>query len=283
MTTATFNENLFLASVKRMNAICPNLSSEQTAKNFIRSAIAHCGYNKSEMFSYFKSTLETCIPDLRNKTFDMAGWKRIYARFIENGNRTDFAEQLRFGLTMAESADELELCFIAAADSAGYKGDLLLLEIKLDSIGWTTVVKRLVQVADEKGIEVPAIPVVEKKRGGRKRKETSIKVKTAPVVKKEKRVGKKIETATSVIEEKKLDTSHKSVRELVVAYYTDKDKRIDTSRPPIGTYLSQQEAADKLGVNKATISNYFRGTKSSVRWVGKDGNRYWIGLRKETA
>ena len=276
MTTATFNENLFLASVKRMNAICPNLSSEQTAKNFIRSAIAHCGYNKSEMFSYFKSILEAYIPDLRNKTFDMAGWKRIYARFIENGNLTDFAEQLRLGLTMAESADELELCFIAAADSAGYDGDLLLLEIKLDSIGWTTVVKRLVQVADEKGIEVPAMPVVEKKSKGRKKKETSIKVKAAPV-------KKKIETATSVIEEKKLDTSHKSVRELVVAYYTDKDKRIDTSRPPIGTYTSQQEAADKLGVNKATISNYFRGTKSSVRWVGKDGNRYWIGLRKEAA
>ena len=278
MTTATFNENLFLASVKRMNAICPNLSSEQTAKNFIRSAIAHCGYNKSEMFSYFKSILEAYIPDLRNKTFDMAGWKRIYARFIEKGNLTDFAEQLRLGQTMAESADELELCFIAAADSAGYKGDLLLLEIKLDSIGWTTVVKTLVQVADEKGIEVPAMPVVEKKSRGRKRKETSIKVKTAPV-------KKKIETApaTPVIEEKKLDTSHKSVRELVVAYYTDKDKRIDTSRPPIGTYTSQQEAADKLGVNKATISNYFRGTKSSVRWVGEDGNRYWIGLRKEAA
>lgn len=278
MTTATFNENLFLASVKRMNAICPNLSSEQTAKNFIRSAIAHCGYNKSEMFSYFKSILEAYIPDLRNKTFDMAGWKRIYARFIETGNLSDFAEQLRLGLTMAESADELELCFIAAADSAGYKGDLLLLEIRLDSIGWTTVVKRLVQVADEKGIEVSAMPVVEKKRSGRKKKETSIKVKAAPV-------KKKMETAPAapVIEEKKLDTSHKSVRELVVAYYTDKDKRIDTSRPPIGTYTSQQEAADNLGVNKATISNYFRGTKSSVRWVGKDGNRYWIGLRKEAA
>ena len=278
MTTATFNENLFLASVKRMNAICPNLSSEHTAKNFIRSAIAHCGYNKSEMFSYFKSILEAYIPDLRNKTFDMAGWKRIYARFIENGNLTDFAEQLRLGLTMAESADELELCFIAAADSAGYKGDLLLLEIKLDSIGWTTVVKTLVQVADKKGIEVPAMPVVEKKSRGRKKKETSIKVKAAPV-------KKKMETAPAapVIEKKKLDTSHKSVRELVVAYYTDKDKRIDTSRPPIGTYTSQQEAADKLGVNKATISNYFRGTKSSVRWVGKDGNRYWIGLRKEAA
>ena len=281
MTTA-FNENLFFASVKRMNAICPSLSSEQTAKNFIRSAIAHCGYNKSEMFSYFKSILEVYIPDLRNKTFDMAGWKRIYARFIENRNLPDFAEQLRLGLTMAESADELELCFIAAADSAGYKGDLLLLEIKLDSIGWTTVVKTLVQVADEKGIEVPAMPVVGKKSRGRKKKETSkgtsIKVKTAPVKKKMETVP-----AAPVIEEKKLDLSRKAVKELVVAYYTDKDKRIDTSRPPIGIYTSQQEAADKLGVNKATISNYFRGTKNSVRWVGKDGNRYWIGLRKEAA
>ena len=164
--TTTFNENLFLASVKRMSLLCPGLSNEQTAKNFIRSAIMHCGYNQSEMFPYFSSLLETHIPDLRNKRFDVAGWMRIYTRFIDDKKLPAFAEQLKQGLTMATTADELELCFITAADSAGYKGERLLLEIRLDSIGWTTVVKTLVQVADEKGIEVPAMPVVEKKSRG---------------------------------------------------------------------------------------------------------------------
>ena len=167
----TFNETYFLASVKRMSLLCPGLSNEQTAKNFIRSAIMHCGYTQSVMFPYFRSLLETHIPDLRNKRFDVAGWMRIYTRFIDDKKLPAFADQLKQGLTMATTADELELCFITAADSTGYKGDILLLEIRLDSIGWTTVVKTLVQVADEKGIEVPAMPVVEKKSRGRKRKE----------------------------------------------------------------------------------------------------------------
>ena len=273
-----FNENQFLASVKRMNTIVPFRGGERNAKDFIAHTLRRCGYNTSDAFHYFKSFIDEYVPEVKNKRFDVAGWKKIYTHYIEKRPMSKFTEHLKIGLSMAETEDDFEYCFTAAANSAGYKGDLLLFEIRLDSIGWENIVKTLVQVADEKGIEVPAIPVVGKKSKGRKKKETSIKVKTAPV-------KKKMETAPAapVIEEKKLDTSHKSVRELVVAYYTDKDKRIDTSRPPIGTYTSQQEAADKLGVNKATISNYFRGTKSSVRWVGEDGNRYWIGLRKEAA
>ena len=365
----TFNETHFLASVKRMSLLCPGLSNEQTAKNFIRSAIMHCGYNQSVMFPYFSTLLETHIPDLRNRRFDVAGWKRIYTRFIDDKKHPAFAEQLKQGLTMATTADELELCFITAADSAGYKGALLLLEIRLDSIGWTTVVKTLVQVADEKGIEVPAMPVVEKKSRGRKRKEvaatTDIETPVAGAVKKKekpattkrnynrpvvrffldgmllvdnepfksvsdaaRRTGINHSNITSCLKgrgrsaggyvwrywdevpvseipespapmgieeptvpsepapdaaKQKLEASRKEVGRMVVAYYTDEGKKIDTSRPPIGTYASQQEAADKLGVNKATISNYFRGIKRSVRWTREDGEKFWIGFRKDAA
>ena len=370
-----FNENQFLASVKRMNTIVPFRGGERNAKDFIAHTLRRCGYNTSDAFHYFKSFIDEYVPEVKNKRFDVAGWKKIYTHHIEKRPLSKFTEHLKIGLSMAETEDDFEYCFTAAANSAGYKGDLLLFEIKLDSIGWESIVKTLVQVADEKGIEVPALPVVEKKsRDGRKKTETPKVVKPAtPVVKveeikvveevedvkketKTKRRycipivqltmdGKPVETfgntmdaerktginhsnitacmkgrvksaggfvwryrdevsvsevsepvvpamveepasiveetyATPDVEKGKLDTSHKSVKGIVVAYYTDKDKRIDRSLPPIGTYNSQQEAADKLGMSKATISNYFRGVKSSVRWTRDDGVKFWIGLEK---
>ena len=275
MTTAIFNENQFLASVKRMNTIVPFRGGERNAKDFIAHTLRRCGYNTSDAFHYFKSFIDEYVPEVKNKRFDVAGWKKIYTHYIEKRPLSKFTKHLKMGLSMAETEDDFEYCFTAAANSAGYKGDLLLFEIRLDSIGWENIVKTLVQVADEKGIEVPALPVVKKKSRGRKKKETSIKVKTAPV---KKKMG--TAPAAPVIEEKKLDTSHKSVKGIVVAYYTDKDKRIDRSLPPIGTYNSQQEAADKLGMSKATISNYFRGVKSSVRWTRDDGVKFWIGLER---
>lgn len=81
--------------------------------------------------------------------------------------------------------------------------------------------------------------------------------------------------------EEKSKNSHNSVTKMIVAYYLDKNKKMDKSRHPIGTFCSQKEAADKLGVHTATISNYFRGIKKGVCWTDEKGEKFWIGFEKE--
>lgn len=384
MTNTTFNETHFLASVKRLNELCPARVSEQNAKDFIAHILRRCDYNKKEMIPYFKSIMEEYFPEIKNMTFDVEGWKKIYNFYIKQQKLYKFGEKLKIGLSMAETQDDFEYCFTTAAEVAGYDGKLLLLEIRLDSIGWRKIVDTLVQVAEDKGVVVPALPVAEKKKVGRKKKEMKIEdektVVDTPVAKEDKtpvsdakdfvaKVDKKetsfkskrgyrqkvvrykdgllveeepfesimdaerrtgvnhsnitscikgrtksaggyvwkkleevsvseppvvsvedaavsmIETTpdTQCIEKEKLSVSNEVVGEMIVAYYLDKNKEIDRTQGPIGTFKSQKEVADRFGVSKSTISNYFRGEKESIRWTNEEGKKVKVGFVKEAA
>lgn len=384
MTNTTFNETHFLASVKRLNELCPARVSEQNAKDFIAHILRRCDYNKKEMIPYFKSIMEEYFPEIKNMTFDVKEWKKIYNFYIKQQKLYKFGEKLKMGLSMAETQDDFEYCFTTAAEVAGYDGKLLLLEIRLDSIGWRKIVDTLVQVAENKGIVVPALPVAEKKKVGRKKKEMKIEdektVVDTPVAKEDKtpvsdakdfvaKVDKKetsfkskrgyrqkvvrykdgllveeepfesimdaerrtgvnhsnitscikgktksaggyewrkleevsvseppvvsvedaavsmIETTpdTQCIEKEKLSVSNEVVGEMIVAYYLDKNKEIDMTQGPIGTFKSQKEVADRFGVSKSTISNYFRGEKESIRWTNEEGKKVKVGFVKEAA
>lgn len=161
MTTPTFNETHFLAEVKRLNELCPARVSEQNAKDFIDHILRRCDYNKEEMFHYFKSIMEEYFPEIKNRTFDVEGWKKIYNFYIKQQELYKFGELLKIGLSMAETEEHFEYGFTTAAKVAGYDGKLLLREIRLDSIGWRKIVDTLVQVAENKGVVVPALPVAE--------------------------------------------------------------------------------------------------------------------------
>ena len=380
----TFYENKFLAEVKRLNEICPARVSEQNAKDFIAHILRRCDYNKKEMIPYFKSIMEEYFPEIKNMTFDVEGWKKIYNFYIKQQKLYKFGEKLKIGLSMAETQDDFEYCFTTAAEVAGYDGKLLLLEIRLDSIGWRKIVDTLVQVAEKKGVVVPALPVAEKKKVGRKKKEMKIEdektmvdtpvakedkvpvsdandfvakddkketsskskrgyrqkvvrykdgllveeepfesimdaerrtgvnhsnitscikgrtksaggyewrkleevsVSEPPVVSVEDAAVSMIETTpdTQCIEKEKLSVSNEVVGEMIVAYYLDKNKEIDRTQGPIGTFKSQKEVADRFGVSKSTISNYFRGEKESIRWTNEEGKKVKVGFVKEAA
>lgn len=384
MTISTFNETHFLASVKSLNEHCPARVSEQNAKDFITHILRRCDYNKEEMFHYLKSIMEEYFPEIKNRTFDVEGWKKIYNFYIKQQELYKFGELLKIGLSMAETEEHFEYGFTTAAKVAGYDGKLMLLEIRLDSIGWRKIVDTLVQVAENKGVVVPALPVAKKKKVGRKKKEMKIEdektVVDTPVAKEDKtpvsdakdfvaKVDKKetsskskrgyrqkvvrykdgllveeepfesimdaerrtgvnhsnitscikgrtksaggyvwktleevsvseppvvsvedaavsmIETTpdTQCIEKEKLSVSNEVVGEMIVAYYLDKNKEIDRTQGPIGTFKSQKEVADRFGVSKSTISNYFRGEKESIRWTNEEGKKVKVGFVKEAA
>ena len=383
MTTTMFNETHFLAEVKSLNEHCPARGTEQNTKGFIADILRRCDYNKKEMFSYLKSIMEEYFPEIKNRPFDVEGWKKIYNFYIKQQELYKFGELLKIGLSMAETEEHFEYGFTTAAKVAGYDGKLLLREIRLDSIGWRKIVDTLVQVAEKKGVVVPALPVAEKKVGRKKKemkiedektvvdtpvakedktpvsdakdfvakddkKETSFKSKRGyrqkvvrykdgllveeepfesimdaerrtgvnhsnitscikgrtksaggyewrkleevsvsepPVVSVEDAAVSMIETTpdTQCIEKEKLSVSNEAVGEMIVAYYLDKNKEIDRTQGPIGTFKSQKEVADRFGVSKSTISNYFRGEKESIRWTNEEGKKVKVGFVKEAA
>ena len=369
---STFNENQFLAEVKSLNEHCPARVSEQNAKDFITHILRCCDYNKKEMFLYFKSIMEENFPEIKNRTFDVEGWRKIYNFYIKRQKLYKFGEKLKMGLSIAETEDDFEFCFTSAAKVAGYDGKLLLLEIRLDSIGWRKIVDTLVQVAENKGVVVPALPVAENedektvvdtpvakedktpvsdakdfvakvdkketssksKRGYRQKvvrykdgllveeepfesimdaerrtgvnhsnitscikgrtksaggyvwkKLEEVSVSEPPVVSVEDAAVSMIETTPDIqcIEKEKLSVSNEAVGEMIVAYYLDKNKKIDRTQDPIGTFKSQKEVADRFGVSKSTISNYFRGEKESIRWTNEEGKKVKVGFVKEAA
>ena len=117
------------------------------------------------------------------------------------------------------------------------------------------------------------------------RKLEEVSVSEPPVVSVEDAAVSMIETTpdTQCIEKEKLSVSNEAVGEMIVAYYLDKNKEIDRTLGPIGTFKSQKEVADRFGVKKSTISNYFRGEKKSIRWTNEEGKKVKVGFVKEAA
>lgn len=81
--------------------------------------------------------------------------------------------------------------------------------------------------------------------------------------------------------ESKTETEKKpisvEVRATIFCYKLTKDKELDLDQC-VGSFKTQQEVSDTLGINKSTLSNYKNGRKKSIRYKIGD-EKYWIGFQ----
>jgi hypothetical protein len=261
-----FNSTQFLETVKNMYGAVKK-TPQRSAKNFIRSCISHCGFNKDDVFEWFKTILQAHDMGFNKFNTDKTGWMKIYKAFINFNLSQKFTNLLNDGLELCSDAHEFEDWFDDACLECGINPDTLKTEIYIDIMDWRRMVDTLLKMAGEKSeTETEQVTVKkETKKTTRVKKSVVTKTKVEPV-----NVVKEVVTTDAP----KL-TQKKKLMKPVYAYLWDKkNKKIGDF---ICSFTSQDEAAHHYKKNKSQISNLLKGNIESTK-TETDGN---VTFRRE--
>jgi hypothetical protein len=276
-----FNSTQFLETVKNMYGAVKKTPTRRSAKNFIRSCISHCRFNKDDVFEWFKTILQAHDKGFNKFNTDKTGWKKIYKDFIKFNLSQKFTNLLEAGLELCSDAHEFEVWFDDACLDCGRNPDTLKTEIYIDVMDWRRMVDTLLKMAGEKSESetesetetentTPEQVTVKKetKKTTRVKKSVVTKTKVEPV-KEVKEVKEEVTTDAPKL------TQKKKLMKPVYAYLWDKkNKKIGDF---ICSFTSQDEAAHHYKKNKSQISNLLNGNIESTK-TETDGN---VTFRRE--
>lgn len=197
-----FKETPFINTVKRMNELSPALISEHCAKNLIREAGMHCGYDKTQLLQYLDAVCNGFVEDFSSVEFDTAGWKAIYKYYINKDIYPELSSSLRELLSTRKATKvQFENSFNSILSQL-MDASLLKTEIILDSVsGWRWLLQTIVNLAEGKGsaricieklresVEIPKEPDKIKKRNNKQEDTTTENNFSQPKRAKSKRIN----------------------------------------------------------------------------------------------
>lgn len=158
----TFDEVKFIKGLKQLNAQVPNQYNDKVAKTFIREVILNCGFDKQEVFQYFRTLIYSHLGICGN--FDVEGWEKIYEHFIKNPRYPRTGKMLQDRPHTLSTSGEYELYFINTVETSGLNAESIITEIIIDSLGWLRLLDTFLDMADEMGIVVEEPKLKERKK-----------------------------------------------------------------------------------------------------------------------
>jgi hypothetical protein len=259
-----FNSTQFLETVKNMYGAVKK-TPQRSAKNFISSCISHCGFNKDDVFEWFKTILQAHDKGFNKFNTDKTGWMKIYKAFIKFNLSQKFTNLLNDGLELCGNAHEFEVRFDDACLECDINPDTLKTEIYIDVMDWRRMVDTLLKMAGEETeteteteTTTPEQVTVKKetKKTTRVKKSvvTKTKVETVNVV---KDVNEEVTTDAPKLTQKK-----KLMKPVYAYLYNKKDKVMGDL---ICSFTSQDEAAHHFDKNKSIVSNILKGNIGSTK------------------
>jgi hypothetical protein len=262
-----FNSTQFLETVKNMYGAVKKTPTRRSAKNFIRSCISHCRFNKDDVFEWFKTILQAHDKGFNKFNTDKTGWKKIYKDFIKFNLSQKFTNLLEAGLELCSDAHEFEVWFDDACLDCGRNPDTLKTEIYIDVMDWRRMVDTLLKMAGEKS-ESESETESETETENTTPEQVTVKKET----KKTTRVKKSVVTKTKVEPDKEVKGVKEEVTTVspklklmkpVYAYlWNKKDKTIGKF---IDSFTSQSDAAHYFNKNKSQVSNILKGNIGSTK------------------